>query len=527
LIVLVGFMGAGKTAVGRELALQTGLPFVDTDHLIEQRAGRSINDIFEKDGEAGFRDLERQVVADVLDGPEAVVALGGGALGDPGTCAALEWANVVLLDTSLPEVLRRLKDDDSRPLLRRMKDPRALYEERLPVYRRMANFEVRADGRAPADVANEIARLVFHTADAPVGTRKVTVPVGDGGYEILIGNGIADRVGELMPDLPAAERAFVVTHPSLDAVARRVAGSLDARGLRVRILPVPEGEPSKSLAVAAQLFHELAEAPAHRGDLVVSVGGGVVGDLSGFVASTYARGVRLLHVPTSLLAQVDAAIGGKTAINLPQGKNLVGTFHQPVQVICDVGVLATLPDVEMRSGLAEVVKYGFISDPAILDVVRDQVGSILGRDPKVLEDIVARSAWAKASFVGADERDHGVRAHLNYGHTFAHSIEHAASFTGIRHGEAVALGMVAAARLARELDRIDDDLVDLHVATLRSAGLPTSAELRLEDLEPGWLRDKKYERGVRFVLLASLGKPEAGITAERRQIERALEKMAP
>jgi 3-dehydroquinate synthetase len=231
-------------------------------------------------------------------------------------------------------------------------------------------------------------------------------------------------------------------------------------------------------------------------------------------------------VPTSLLAQVDAAIGGKTGVNLERGKNLVGTIYQPNAVICDVSLLASCPEAEMRSGMAEVIKYGFIADPDLLDVVvRDRV-AIEARDEAVLVDLVARCVAIKASIVASDERETGERAFLNYGHTYAHGIEAAAGFSGIRHGEAVAIGMMAAALTAQELGRIEDDVVELHRRTLRAFDLPVGAELDLARLEQAWMNDKKYQGGVRFVLLMGVGKPEAGIEVPRAVLGNVIDRLA-
>jgi 3-dehydroquinate synthetase len=249
-------------------------------------------------------------------------------------------------------------------------------------------------------------------------------------------------------------------------------------------------------------------------------------DVAGFVASTYHRGVALIHVPTTLLAQVDAAVGGKTGVNLAQGKNLVGTFHQPRAVLCDVDLLATLPRAELRAGMAEVVKYGLIADPSLLDVAATEAGAILAADPVVLAAVVERSVGIKAAVVGDDERELGRRAHLNYGHTFGHAIERASGFTGIRHGEAVALGMMAAAYLAEELGRVDGEVVDAHRRPLEALGLPVEGSYDIGALEAAWRHDKKYRRGVRFVLLAGLARPEAGVHAPRALVARALERLA-
>ncbi|HEX2294792.1 MAG TPA: 3-dehydroquinate synthase, partial [Actinomycetota bacterium] len=447
MIVLVGFMGAGKSTVGRALAERLRLPFVDVDSLVEVRAGVSIPELFERDGEAVFRRLESETAQEALRGPESVVALGGGALGDPAVTTALQWATVVHLDVSFGEAMRRVGDARTRPMLGRG-DPRALFDARRDAYARAADVVVAVDGRTPDEVAEEVALRTG--AGPPEGPARVTVALGDRSYDVVVGEGIADSLPEVAPVPRDAERAFVVTHPELEPTAAGAVAALSAAGLKTSVLTVPAGERSKSLAVAGDLLARLAELGAHRRDLVVGFGGGVITDLAGFVASTYHRGMPVVHVATTLLAQVDAAIGGKTAVNLEQGKNLVGTFHQPRAVVCDVALLRTLPREEMAAGLAEVVKYGLIADPSLLDAVEAGSSEVFAADAGVLSTLVRRSAEIKAAIVSRDETEGGPRAHLNYGHTFGHAMEHvtARGPLPLRHGEAVALGMMAAAYAA-------------------------------------------------------------------------------
>jgi 3-dehydroquinate synthase len=348
------------------------------------------------------------------------------------------------------------------------------------------------------------------------------VELGRRSYTVHIGTDLASRIGELLPRGLAPEKAILITHPGLATAARPVEESLRNAGIEVHPVEVAEGEGSKRWDAAGEILEQMAAAALHRRDMVVSFGGGVVTDLAGFVASTYARGIPVVHAATTLLAQVDAAIGGKTGVNLTSGKNLAGTFHQPAAVICDVALLRTLPEEEFTSGMAEVVKYGLIADPTILELLSDRVV----RDEGPLEEIVTRSVSVKAEIVAADETERGARAFLNYGHTFAHAFELARGYGGIRHGEAVALGMMAAAYTANELGRIDVGLVDVHRRTLEAVGLPVAARFGFDELEPAWLRDKKYDRGVRFVLLAGPARPEAGVLVEREVVERALERLA-
>lgn len=520
MIVLVGFMGSGKTTVGRALAERLGVDFVDTDTVVEAGAGMPVAEIFTRGGERDFRARELDAARRVVDeGTAGVVALGGGAPAQDEirTLLARSGATVVHLSVSLDEARRRIGDDSARPMLQ-SRDVADLFAERSPVYEEVAHFGVDVDDRSPENVADAIARRARHAF-------PIAVRTPGGAYTVHVGEGIAARAAELTPGIERIEQALIVTHAHLGDHVAPVRDALRDAGVALSIAEVPDGERAKSLDVAAGLWDQAAEIALHRGDLVVGIGGGAVTDLAGFVASTFNRGIAVLHVPTTLLAQVDAAIGGKTGINLGAGKNLVGTFHQPVAVVCDVATLTTLPTDEVRAGLAEVVKYGLIAHPDMLGEIEASAEPLLARDPGRLAWAVRRSVEAKAAVVAADERDAGVRAILNYGHTFGHAIETLSGYGEWRHGDAVAVGMMAAAYLARALGRIDDDAVALHRRVLERVGLPVRADLELDALEEAWKRDKKYEGGVRFVLLAGIGRAESGVSAPRDAIATALERL--
>jgi 3-dehydroquinate synthase len=338
---------------------------------------------------------------------------------------------------------------------------------------------------------------------------RVSVPVPGRPYEVTVGAGVLETADRHLPPLPRAERAFVVADaPVAERYLEPLASGLRAAGLQVVHIGVPEGEEAKSLAVYAAVLRQLAVQEAHRDDLVVALGGGAVGDLAGFVAATYMRGVPFLQVPTTLTAQVDAAIGGKTGVNLPEGKNLVGAFHQPVAVLADVGTLASLPERAYRSGLAEVAKYALTLDTGLLERLERDPGPVLARDPGALEDLVARCVRAKAGVVAADERDTGARLVLNYGHTLGHALERLEAFRGRSHGEAIAVGMRFAARLSERMGLAREGLAARHVRLLASLGLETAGELPSAGEILGAMRmDKKYAGGLRFVLLEDVGRP--------------------
>jgi 3-dehydroquinate synthase len=517
MIVLIGFMGAGKTTVGRILSEKTGLPFIDTDAVVESEAGKKVDEIF-KEGEARFRALERDAVARTLAGPEAIVAVGGGATGDPVTCAALEWHTVVYLDVPYEKSMRRIGHDPGRPMLT-LADPLALYEKRRATYSRIATHVVDAEVSDASGVAEAIMRATG--TEILKGPARVEVSLAERSYPVVVGSDLLHDVGRLVP-LPAGARGFVVTHPELEAMAKPLVDSLVLSGVESTTLLVDVGEASKTLATAEALLEELSAHGASRSDLLITFGGGVLSDLGGFVASAYHRGMAVLHVPTTLLAQVDAAVGGKTGVNLSHGKNLVGTIHQPIAVVCDVGLLRTLPEDELRSGLAEVIKYGLIRDPGLLSKVEASIDAILARDETVLASIVRRSVAIKASVVARDEREHGRREVLNYGHTFGHGIEHV---TGSRHGEAIAVGMMAAAHLSVQLGMLDPDGIDVHRRALAAAGLPTSARFDVTSVVDTLKKDKKHRDKLRFVLLDGIGSVKTGIEASDQAIGEALGKV--
>ena len=332
-----------------------------------------------------------------------------------------------------------------------------------------------------------------------------TIPVG-ADYDVVIGHGIVDRVPDLLAD--GVERVMVVHASAMAVMAQLIGEQLTRAGMSVHLEVVPDAEEAKTAVVTAGLWGALGQAGFTRSDAVVAVGGGTVTDLAGFVAATWLRGVQVIHVPTTLLAMVDAAVGGKTGINTPEGKNLVGSFHPPAGVLCDLSVLATLPEVELVAGLAEVVKCGFIADPVILDLVEAHPEAVRRADSPVLRELVERSVRVKADVVAADLRESSRREILNYGHTFGHAVEQVEHFSW-RHGEAVGVGMVYVAELARLAGRLDPVVVARHRRVLESLGLPvTYRGDRWEALLAAMRRDKK-SRGslLRFVILEDVARP--------------------
>jgi 3-dehydroquinate synthase len=352
----------------------------------------------------------------------------------------------------------------------------------------------------------------------------IRVELGPRSYDIHVGRGLLGKADALLRLPEHARNIIIVTQPSVaKAHLTPLRGALDRLGLPVHETVVPDGEVAKDVTVLSSLWNTFASVPLGRDDVVVALGGGVVGDLAGFAAATWNRGVAVVQVPTTLLAQVDSAIGGKTGINLPAGKNLVGAFHQPHAVLADVATLATLPRRQVIAGLGEVVKYGFIRDPYILALLEADPGGAAGGDPDLLEELVRRSAAVKAAVVSGDERESGERAHLNFGHTFGHAVEAGTGYTQVLHGEAVAIGMAMALRLGVAEGVTSQSLVGRNDELCAQLGLPTKAPaLDRGDLWRTMARDKKARDGIRWALLSGLGQVTVQ-HADRANVDAAID----
>jgi len=500
-LVLIGFMGAGKTTAARRTAEGLGLSAVDVDGAIEQRAGKPVAQIFAQDGEAAFRALEEQITLEALRGPDPIVALGGGAVAAPAVRAALGGHLVVWLDVD-PELAWRRCDGPERPLAADRARFEALHAEREPLYASLAGAVV------PGERASALAELVPALAAAPAGVRTLWATSRSGDYPAYVGPGLLTG-GFWPPTVPG--RRFVVTDGT---VGRLYPGVAEPVCGRVAVMP---GEQSKTVAHAEIVWTELARAGLTREDVVVAVGGGVVGDLAGFCAATYQRGVRYVQVPTTLVAQVDSAYGGKTGVDLEEAKNYVGAFHLPSAVLSDTDALASLPAAELAAGYAEVVKTALIAGGALWERVRG------GADPAA-PDVVAACALTKLRIVARDERDGGLRQVLNLGHTVGHAIETVTGYAAYRHGEAVALGLLAALRLSGQ-DELREEVREL----LAARGLPDRLErAEAEAVVAATRRDKKRlgEGPVPFVLLEGPGRPRPGCPLAEHELLAAVRELA-
>lgn len=526
-IVLVGLMGSGKTAIGRRLAHRLGLEFVDSDAEIEWAAGMTIPEIFAHYGEPYFRDGERRVMARLLAEGTRVIATGGGAFMTAETRARIAGSAVsIWLKGDLEVLWRRVRKRTHRPLLQNSNPEatlRKLMDERYPTYAKADVTVISREGPHEAVVEEALTGLEGHLASGShkqAGEasaqlfEKVRVDLGTRSYDICIGDGLVAQAGSYIAALAPGASAAIVSDANVASLhLERLHQSLAAAGIRYADIIVAPGEESKSFAVFETVCKAILDGKFERGDIVIALGGGVIGDLAGFAAASVRRGMRFVQIPTSLLAQVDSSVGGKTGINAPQGKNLIGAFHQPSLVLADMGCLATLPPREFRAGYAEVVKYGLIRDAAFFEWLDANWRDVFaGGEARI--HAIAKSCAAKADVVAGDEFEAGDRALLNFGHTFGHALERLVAYDGRRlvHGEGVSIGMACAARFSVRRGLCAPDVASRVEAHLRAVGLPVQIReiagwnLDAAAILDAMYQDKKVVRGaLTFILIKAIG----------------------
>ena len=544
-IYLTGFSGSGKTTVGKQVAAMTGWTYRDTDDEIVAATGRAIEDIFREDGEAVFRKLERSVLESVSQGERQVVSTGGGIVVDERNRRTMEATGIIVcLEARADTIYRRLSGPEEthdeqvvRPLLQDSDPLRriiSLKSERQALYA-LAHWTVHTDDLSITEAASEVVRArdicsnrgsTAQTYDADL---AATVRTSSGDYPVWVGWSLSHSVGERVKTLIDPGAAYVITDNLVHRHARTVQMSMEAAGIPSHIFVMESGERHKSLDTLTHIYRWLAERKAERRHLIVAVGGGVVGDVAGYAAATYLRGMPVVQAPTTLVAMMDAAVGGKTAVDLPQGKNLVGAFKQPEFVLADVEALSTLPDRALVSGWAEAIKHALILDEPLLRVFEENADSVRSLEPETASDALRRSVAIKADVVSQDERETlGIRALLNYGHTTAHALEAVTGYERYLHGEAVSIGMMAAADISSRMGMLSDDEVDRQRSVLEAYELP----LKYSDADPSAIRnamsmDKKTVGGrIRWVLLDGIGNAVTRSDVPPEYIDQALREVS-
>ena len=504
-IVLTGFMGTGKTTVGLLLAERLDRTFIDVDTQIEAHFGKTIPEVFADEGEAAFRVAESQICARLGREQSLIVSTGGGALVNPGNRAALaESGTLICLTATLDEILSRLESMVNRPLLpddpdekrRRIRD---LLYERRHAYAAIPQ-QIDTTGRDPAAIVDLVLEALEADMEVP-GMIRIPVVSPSNRYHICIGEGLLANAGMLLRNRGLRPGgAAIVTNPIVgEAYAETLADSLRGVGFQPTICLLPEGEGYKTLDSIRSLYDQFLVAGLDRRSPIISLGGGVIGDMAGFAAASYLRGVPFVQIPTSLLSMVDASVGGKTGVDMPQGKNLVGAFKQPEVVIIDTAVMETLPGREFRAGLAEIIKHGILGAPDLFEQLEEH-------GPTSLNHLVADAVRVKVDVVEEDPFEQGRRATLNLGHTFGHAIELVSEFD-VGHGEGVALGLVASAQMAAMLDRCTPELAERIEALVDRMGLPTRISgYDIDAVMAAMLHDKKRSgKTLRFVIPQALG----------------------
>ena len=509
-IFLYGPPGSGKSSIGKLLAASLNMPFLDLDTEIEKTVGQSISHIMADQGEIAFRKLESVTLERVAVGPASVVALGGGALlRDTNRICAESIGQVVLLEADMPTLLARMQNEPSqRPLLAGRMDQKlqALLEQRNSHY---DSFRLRI-----TTTKLELETLVWNIQQL-LGCFHVR-GMGDG-YDVIVQPGGLGQIGDMLKESDFTGTIAVVADTNVSKIyGQQVQGSLQAAGFNTHLLTFPFGEQHKTLETVSYLWRGFLEAELDRRSMVVALGGGVTGDLSGFAASAFMRGIPWVGLPTSLLAMADSSLGGKTGCDLPEGKNLIGAFHSPSLVLSDPNVLSTLPEEELRSGLAEVVKNAVIADRTLFELCIQGYDAVKANLP----EIIRRAMAVKVKYIEVDPFERGLRAALNFGHTVGHAIETLSGYR-LRHGEAVSIGMMAEARLAERLNLANAGLSRTIAGALMGLGLPLEIPSNLP--KTGILRvmqfDKKKDFGaVRFALPVAIGNVRVGVEVENLEL---------
>jgi 3-dehydroquinate synthase len=539
-IVLIGFSFTGKSKVGEEVARRLGWNFLDSDDEIVALAQKPIPNIFAQDGEEQFRKLERQVLERACAGEGFVLSTGGGAVLDPRNRELFTQSGVVICLEAKPQTIyERLlaaQQDSSvvRPLLA-VADPLKRIEQlkmfRQPYYA-MADWSVHTDNLSIEEVCDEVIRgwkqvsqrwiqerrHLYLFPPSPSAARESDAPYCEGAslvvatptesYPVFIGWGLLDELGGRMRQAGLSDCAYIISDEDVFLhYGARASESLERAGFAVESMMVPTGEGTKTLDTAVKLYDWLVERRAERFHAIVALGGGMVGDLAGFVAATFLRGLPLVQVPTTLVAMADSSIGGKVAVNHPQAKNLIGAFYQPRLILADVSTLSTLPEREIISGWAEVIKHALILDPDFLHFLESNAVRLVNLEAETTTEAIKQSASLKARVVAEDEKERGRRMILNYGHTIAHGLEAATDYERFLHGEALAIGMTGAALLSERLGLISKDVVARQMRVIQTFGLPAScAGIELAGVLKAMELDKKVrERAVRWVLLKDIG----------------------
>lgn len=527
-LFFTGFMASGKSRTGRALADRLGRPFVDTDVVIVERAGKSINEIFEQDGEAKFREMERNIIAEIVQRETPhIISLGGGALTQPENLALIKKSGTIIRLWAKPEVLsERIGRKNTRPLLANLSDEERLEKIKVMLKEREKNY---AHADFSVESSNEYSEN--HVIEKIVNmmhfweNHALDVNPSEGGrYPIFIGKDLINHSACMLEGLMLSDsyEFLVCTDTTIAKEQGQRLSNLRNQAGRCPVFKFQAGERNKTLHNLNQLYSFMLHRGYTRKSCLLQMSGGVVGDMAGFGAATYQRGIPFIQFPTTLLSMVDSSVGGKVAVNHPEGKNMIGAFYQPKAVVCDINVLGTLPENEYQAGLAEIVKYGVIYDEEFFLYMENHIKEIKAHDFATLKHLILRSCQIKAEVVGIDEKEAGLRAILNYGHTFGHAIEKLTHYEQFSHGIAVSLGMRVAARASVLLGKMDESNEKRQNALLDALGFPRSFNVNIEAAWNAMAIDKKAEKGKRvYILPTKIGNVEKVCNVDKEIIDKS------
>jgi shikimate kinase/3-dehydroquinate synthase len=562
-LIVTGFSGTGKSLVAKEVARRLSWDFLDTDDEIVKQTGNPIAEIFRQDGEDKFRELERETIRKACQRRQTVIAIGGGAIVDSQNYELLAKTGLIVCLEAKPETIygrlfraaAHSSENEIRPLLavdNPLERIRQLKASRQPYYAK-ADWTIHTDGLSISEVAEEVIRASRLLRRTDRGQKSAfrdkdiacMVETETQSYPIFAGYSLLDKLGDKMKEAALYGKATIISDQNVFSLyGSKVEGILKDVGFAVNSFVVPPGEETKSVDYAVKIYDFLVEQRAERDDIIIALGGGMVGDLGGFVAATFLRGMPWVQVPTSLVAMVDASIGGKVGVNHPEGKNLIGAFYQPNLVLADCQTLTTLPQRELTSGWAEVIKHGLILDEEFFEFLESNFNKLAKLEPELLTRAIARSAAIKAQVVSQDEKEReGKRTILNYGHTIAHGLETVTQYKRFLHGEAVAIGMVGAAKLSQRLGLLPSTAVERQQALLQKFGLPTSLraeaasqrrgkkrsnlKLNLAGVTKAMELDKKVRgKAIRWVLLQDIGKAVIRSDVPQRDVLAVIRELA-
>ena len=521
-IIIIGFSFTGKSVVGKRTAEKLGWQYIDSDHAIAAAVGKPIPDIFAEKGESHFRALEREMLQDVCGRKNKVIVTGGGAIVDPRNRELFLRSGVVICLEAHPKTIykrllesKQMEDTVPRPLLKAA-DPMARViqlKTSRQAYYAVADRAVFTDNMTVDEtveaVIMEFEKVKSQRKDTARQTTPFIVTTPADNYPVFVGWGLLEGLGRRMRQCGLSGSALIISDDNVfPHHGEKAIESLKAEGFKTATYIVPAGESTKTIDTAIKIYDWMVKQHAERGHAVVALGGGMVGDLAGFTAATFLRGLPLVHVPTSLMAMTDSSIGGKVAVNHPKAKNLIGAFYQPRLVLADVSTLKTLPKRELVSGWAEVIKHAMILDADFLDLLESNADDLSKLKPAVIAEVVRRSAYIKSTVVGEDEKEQRKRMVLNYGHTIGHGLEAATGYGRLLHGEAVSVGMTGAAMLSQRLGMIKRDVVLRQKKILERFGLPVvCSDVKLAPVLKAMALDKKVkEKKIQWVLLEGIGK---------------------